>query len=129
MPTALYLGAIEPIPIPPGLRIQLREAGKALAAEPSQARADALLRLAHLAVYGVPDPAPPLESPPKAAEGAEPDWWTADAADEAETPPETIQSAAAMLQHVEEALAALQASEWTPEDGGEVERGEGGWWK
>ena len=125
LPATLYLGAIEPIPIPPNLRRQLREAGQALAAEPSHARADALLRLAHLAVYGTPDPTPPLESHQKPKDGAGSDWW-ANTADDAETPPEATQSAAAMVRHVEEALAALQASEWTPEDGGEAEAG--GWW-
>ncbi len=72
MPASLYLGAIEPIPIPPELRARLRELGQALAADPSAARADALLRAAHLAVYGQDPPAAPAEAAKQEAD----EWWT-----------------------------------------------------
>lgn len=72
MPPSLYLGALEPIPIPPDLRARMREAGKALADEPSAARADALLRLAHLAVYGQEPPAAPASPAKQEAD----EWWS-----------------------------------------------------
>lgn len=128
MPASLYLGAIEPIPIPPDLRQRLREAGKALAAEPSAHRADALLRLAHRAVYGIDAPGTPLEAAAPPAGGGAEDWWSETPA-EGEKPLAPPCSPAALEQHATEAFAALQASEWTPEDGGEVPREETSqWW-
>jgi len=120
MPPALYLGAIEPIPIPPDLRAQLREAGKALAAEPSDKRAAALLRLAHRAVYGADDPNTPLESPEKPADSVSGDWWS-DIPTETEKPLAPPQSASVgLLAFATEAHAALVAAEHDPADEGEA---------
>lgn len=120
MAPSLYLGGIEPIPIPADLRARLRAAGQALAAEPSQVRADALLRMAHEAVYGTPAPGMPLEAAPAPAEAVSGgDWW--------DTPAETENPLAAfLLQASADAFAALQAAEPDPEGAGEQQ--EGDWW-
>lgn len=106
MPPSLFLGWLEPIPIPPDLRAQLREAGKALAAEPSAARADALLRLAHEAVYGKPDTSTPIAAAPAPADGVSADWWSADTPTESEKP-----LAASLEAFCAEAAAALASRE------------------
>jgi hypothetical protein len=127
MPPALYLGAIEPIPIPPDLRAQLREAGKALAAEPSATRADALLRLAHRAVYGADDSNTTLESSETPAGGVSGDWWS-DIPAEAEKPLAAPQNASAgLLAFATEAYAALVAAEHDPADEGEAAP-QADWW-
>lgn len=137
MSPARYLGGIEPIPVPRDLRAKLREAGRAMAAEPSQVRADALLRLAHEAVYGQPAPGAPLaaSTEPASASG-EGDWW--ETPGEAEKPlsapvgastqplgnPEQLEAAAL------EAFAALQAAEPDPEGAGEApDQPQGDWWE
>jgi hypothetical protein len=70
MHPSLYLGAIEPIPVPPELRRRLRDAGRAFAALPSAERLDRLMRLAHEAAYGSP-----LETAQPAASPASDEWW------------------------------------------------------
>jgi hypothetical protein len=103
----------------PELRARAKAAGEALTACPCQAHADQLLRITHECAFGR-DPGPgrpewdygaaiPLAAPSKPA----PDWWTAAAA--------TV-DASALERFAAEAYAALAASEWTPEDGGEVAR-------
>lgn len=137
MSPALYLGGIEPIPVPAALKAQMREAGRALAAEPSQVRADALLRLAHEAVYGHPAPGAPLAASPATAGASEGgDWW--ETPGEAEKPlsapvggvaplpgnPALLEAAAL------EAFAALQAAEPDPEGAGEApDQPQGDWWE
>lgn len=117
---SLYLGAIEPIEVPPDLRAQLRAAGAAMAADPAPARADALLRLAHLAVYGrpAPDALFPV-APEPAGGGSGGDWW--DSPGEAENPSgDGVRAASA---------AALVAAEPEPEGAGEApDQRDGDWW-
>lgn len=129
MHPSLYLGGIEPIPVPAALRAQMREAGRALAAEPSQVRADALLRLAHEAVYGAPPPGGPLQAEPAPAGGVSGgDWW--EAPGEPEKP-----SGAALEAFALESFAALQSRE--PDSIEDVERAahfgaasqQGDWWE
>lgn len=133
MSPALYLGGIEPIPVPAALKAKLREAGRALAAEPSQVRADALLRLAHEAVYGHPAPGAPLEADPAPAGGVSGgDWW--ETPGEAEKPPSApVQprgDAAALLAASADAFAALQAAGPDPEGAGEApDQPQGDWWE
>lgn len=125
MAPALYLGGIEPIPVPPALRAQLREAGKTMADLPSPERLDRLMRLAHRAAYGVDDATPTLEASAAPAGGVSGgDWWDTPASDRSA-------SEAALNRLAEEAHDALAASVWTPEDGGEVPRGEAEkeWWE
>jgi len=127
MHPSLFLGWLEPIPVPPDLRAQLREAGKALAAEPSAARADALLRLAHQAVYGKPDTSAPIAAVPAIADGVSVDWWS-------DTPAEAEKALAASLEaFCAEAATALASRE--PDDIEAAERAavfnaekEGEWW-
>jgi hypothetical protein len=119
MAPSLYLGAIEPIAIPPDLRDQLRAAGQQLAAEPSDQRAATLLRLAHEAVYGAPPPESLFPAAPAAAGGvSDGDWW-----DSAETTEKPL--AAFLLQASADAFTALQAAEPDPEGAGEQEED---WW-
>lgn len=123
LPAGLYLGAIEPIPVPPELRAKLREAGKALAAASSPERADALLRLAHEAVYGVPDTTPPLESPQKPAGGVSAaEWW--------DTPAGAPNAMAdALARFAEEARAALHNVTDDPANEGEAGFAAREWWQ
>lgn len=137
MHPSLYLGGIEPIAIPLALKAQIREAGRSLASEPSQVRADALLRLAHEAVYGHPAPGAPLEAAPGAAGGVSGgDWW--EAPGEAEKPPRAPAGGVAQLPGnpalleaaALEAFAALQAAEPDPEGAGEApDQSQGDWWE
>jgi hypothetical protein len=128
MHPSLFLGWLEPIPIPPELRAQLREAGKALAAEPSAARADALLRLAHEAVYGKPDASTPIAAATEAAGGVSDDWWS-------DTPANDEKALAASLEaFCAEAATALANREPDPIEAaeraavfGSEERAE--WWQ
>lgn len=123
MHPSLYLGAIEPIPVPTELKAQMREAGRALAAEPSQVRADALLRLAHEAAYGAPAPGAPLMADPAPADGVSGgDWWeTPDAAPKP--------SGAALEAFALESFAALQATGPDPEGAGEApDQPQADWW-
>ena len=123
MAPSLYLGAIEPIPIPPDLRTKLRDAGRALAADPSQDRATALLRIAHEAVYGAPAPESLFPAATLPAGGVlAGDWW--------QTPGDTQKPArdpASLAQFAAEAFAALQAAEHDPADQGEAAP-ERDWW-
>jgi hypothetical protein len=125
MHPSLYLGGIEPIPIPPDLRAQLREAGKAMAGDPSAARADALLRLAHRAVYGAEMPGALFQPDPAPAGGVSGgDWW--------ETPAEPEKPSGAALEAFALAsFAALQAAEPDPEGAGEAPATAtaGDWWE
>jgi hypothetical protein len=116
---SLYLGAIEPIPIPHDLRAKLRAAGEALAAEPSAQRADTLLRLAHRAVYGndAPEPTPDCATLPKEAPAG--DWWS-DIPAEPQDAASALPSATAMMQFAAEALEALSAQPHEPADYGEA---------
>ena len=123
MAPSLYLGAIEPIPVPADLRARLRDAGRALAAEPSDARAVALLRIAHEAVYGAPAPESlfPAATLPACGVSMD-DWW--------QTPGDTQKPAcdpANLAQFAAEAFAALQAAEHDPADQGEAAP-ERDWW-
>lgn len=136
MAPSLYLGGIEPIPVPAELRNQMREAAAQLTAMPSRDRAEVLLRLAHQAAYG-PDALPPefhgaagpaVEPPREPAGGASgTDWW--------DTPTEAPKSLSdALNRFADEAHAALAASDWQTEDGGEVPRPEHAnpskeWWE
>ena len=133
MHPSLYLGGIEPIAVPPALKAQMREAGKALAAEPSQVRADALLRLAHEAVYGHPAPGAPLAAslePASASEGG--DWWETpgEAEKPLSAPAQPRGDAAALLAASADAFAALQAAGPDPEGAGEApDQPQGDWWE
>lgn len=120
MAPSLYLGAIEPIPVPADLRARMREAGRALAAEPSQVRADALLRMAHEAAYGAPAPESLFPVAVEHAGGVSGgDWW--------DTPGAPEKPLAASLEaFASEAFAALHAAEPDPEGAGEQQ--EGDWW-
>lgn len=133
MPAERYLGWLEPIPVPDDLRAKLRAAGEAMAAMPSQERLTALLTLAHEAAYGrppregeIPPPrAMALEASRKPLQtDGEPEWWDTSGADRKA-------ASDALTRFAEEAGAALAASDWQPEDGGEVARGEPAreWWE
>ncbi len=143
MAPGLYLGGIEPIPVPPDLKAQMRQAAAELTAMPSRDRAEVLLRLAHTAAYG-PDAAPPVlhgaagpavESPRKPAGGVLEDWW-GDIAAASETPPSApVWRQGVVTQRAIEGGAAVANVEDDPANEGEVSfeapfgaPGQGGEW-
>jgi hypothetical protein len=125
MEPSLYLGGIEPIPVPPELTAQMRAAAAELTAMPSRDRAEVLLRLAHVAAYG-PGTQPPVfhgtdrgppESPRKAIQvDAAGEWWDTPAAPE--NPPTAILEA--FLAYAADAQAALSNLADDPANEGEA---------
>jgi len=130
LPMDLYRGIFTYIPLPADLQAQMRQAAAELTAMPSRDRAEALLRLAHVAAYG-PDAAPPvfhgkaggpLESPRKAAGGVSGEWWDAVAGEGERPSAAPVSRPEGLAAFADESRAALAASDWPPEDGGEVPR-------
>jgi hypothetical protein len=118
--------------LPEDLWALMQEGGRRLVDAPSVHRAAQLLALTEHAAFKtwVPGtPAPwandPVEPPAEPAGGVSGgDWW--------DTPPEAPKASSDALERfAAEAHEALAASDWQPEDGGEVPRGETSkeWWE
>jgi hypothetical protein len=110
LPMDLYRGVFTYIPLPADLQARMRAAAEELTAMPGPARAEALLRLAHVAAYGE-GAAPPVfhgraeaapDAPRNTARGiVEMEWWDSVA------PAARPEALAAFAEEAREALANL----------------------